>query len=127
MAPDMPDMPDMNDDRNKGIPSLRREDSPGVETCNGCAVCLSACPGLAIFVVDAVGEGATGSLSLPYEYRPLPERDELVDAVDREGEIICEARVMRVLDSKALDRTPIITIEIPRDHVMTVRHFRRRS
>lgn len=96
------------------------------EKCNGCRVCLSACPGLAIFVVDAAGSGP-GSISLPYEYRPLPEVDELVDAVDREGEPVCEARVTRVLDSKALDRTPIVTIEIPREHVMVVRHFRRRS
>ncbi len=32
------------DKKNKGIPSLRREDSPGVETCNGCAVCTLSCP-----------------------------------------------------------------------------------
>jgi len=97
------------------------------EKCNGCTVCLSACPGLAIFVVNAAGEGGMGSVSLPYEYRPLPARDERVDAVDREGEVICEARVTRVLDSKALDRTPIVTVELPREHVMDVRHFRRRS
>jgi len=97
------------------------------EKCNGCTVCLSACPGLAIFVVDASGESGRGSVSLPYEYRPLPERGDRVDAVDREGEVVCEAEVTRVLDSKALDRTPIITIEFPREHVMTVRHFRRRS
>ncbi len=98
-----------------------------VEKCNGCTVCLSACPGLAIFVVDAAGEGNIGSVSLPYEYKPLPERDERVDAVDREGGVVCEARVARILDSKALDRTPIVTIEVPREHVMTVRHLRRRS
>jgi Fe-S-cluster-containing hydrogenase component 2 len=97
------------------------------DRCNGCTVCLSACPGLAIFVVDASGEDESGSVSLPYEYRPLPEKGELVDAVDREGSIICEARVTRVLDSKSLDRTPIITIEVPRERVMAVRHFRRRS
>ena len=96
------------------------------EKCNGCTICLSACPGLAIFVVSAAGRGDTGSISLPYEYRPLPNRHELVDAVGRDGEVICEARVTRVLDSQALDRTPIITIEVPIDHVMTVRHFRRR-
>ncbi len=97
------------------------------EKCNGCRVCLSACPGLAIFVVEAAGEDGTGSVSLPYEYRPLPSTDEIVVAVDREGEVVCEARVTRVLDSKALDRTPIVTIEVPRGHVTNVRHFKRRS
>ncbi|MCD4690215.1 4Fe-4S binding protein [bacterium] len=97
------------------------------EKCNGCTICLSACPGLAIFVVDAGKESDVGTVSLPYEYRPLPSKGEQVDAVDRAGDVVCGAKVVRVRDTKALDRTPIVTIEVPRDRVMDVRHFRRRT
>ncbi len=99
------------------------------EKCNGCRVCLSACPGLAIFVVDASGEDErpTGRISVPYEYLPLPEKGESVVAVDREGVEVCEGKITRVLVSDALDRTPIVTIEIPREHLMVVRHFKRKD
>jgi len=104
-------------------------DTPSVdfEVCDGCVVCISACPGLSIFVVDASGEGDTGTVSLPYEFRPLPEVGETVTALDREGSAVGDARVTRVLSSKALDRTPIVTIEVPRSETMNVRHFTRKD
>jgi len=104
-------------------------DIPSVdhERCNGCGLCISACPGLAIFVIDASAAGESGAVMLPYEYRPLPREGEIVTALDRGGEPVCDARVTRVLSSKALDRTPIVTIEIPKSRIMEVRHFRRKD
>ena len=97
------------------------------ETCNGCGLCVSACPGLAIFVVDASGDGDTATVTLPYEYTPLPEVGEEVVALDRGGREVGAARVRRVVNTKAMDRTPAVTLEVPRELYMKVRHFRRRS
>ncbi len=97
------------------------------DLCNGCGICLSACPGLAIFAIDASGGGDTATVMLPYEYTPLPEVGERVTAVDRSGEVVCPAKVVRVLNTKAMDRTPIVSIEVPKDKVMEVRHFVRGS
>ncbi len=97
------------------------------ETCDGCGVCLSACPGLAIFGVDMSGDGATAVVRIPYEYLPLPEAGEEVIALDREGSEVGEARVTRVLNTKALDRTPIVSLEVPGETAMAVRHFRRKG
>jgi Fe-S-cluster-containing hydrogenase component 2 len=97
------------------------------DKCNGCGLCISACPGLAIFVVDAGRTDAVGIVVLPYEYLPLPEKGEIVSALDREGNTVCDARVVRVADAKALDRTPLVSIEIPQDKVMIVRHFKRKD
>ena len=36
------------------------------------------------------------------------------------------ARVTRVLNSKAMDRTPVVWLEVPRAAVMDVRHFARK-
>ncbi|MBD3348956.1 MAG: 4Fe-4S dicluster domain-containing protein [Candidatus Eisenbacteria bacterium] len=97
------------------------------EACNGCGLCVSACPGLAIFVVDASGKGDTATVMLPYEYAPLPEVGEEVTTLDRSGGKVGRARVTRVLNTEAMDRTPVVSLEVPRDQVMDVRHFARRS
>ncbi len=94
------------------------------DRCNGCGLCISACPGLAIFVVDAGRTDGVGVVVLPYEYLPLPAKSEIVSAIDREGNIVCDALVVRVADSKAFDRTPLVSIEVPQEYVMIVRHFR---
>jgi len=64
---------------------------------------------------------------MPHEFVPLPSVGETVTALDREGNAVCDAVVKRVLTAKALDRTPIVTLEVPAEHAMTVRHFRRRA
>lgn len=97
------------------------------DACDGCGICLSACPGLSVFAVDASRKDGKATVMLPYEFLPLPAVGDEVTALDREGEAVCGARVTRVLSSKALDRTPIVSIEVPREHAMTVRHFRRKG
>jgi Fe-S-cluster-containing hydrogenase component 2 len=97
------------------------------DLCDGCGVCISACPGLAIFAVDVSGEGDLGTVSLPYEFLPLPAVGDRVVTLDREGAAVGEARVVRVLTSKALDRTPIVTLELPKADAMVVRHLTRKG
>ena len=63
------------------------------EKCRGCGLCLSKCPGLAIFLVDAAQPDGTALVALPYEYLPLPEPGATVDATDREGRFVVKAVV----------------------------------
>jgi Fe-S-cluster-containing hydrogenase component 2 len=94
------------------------------ETCDGCGVCVSACPGLAIFVLDMSLEGDDATVSIPYEYTPLPEVGDAVVTLSREGEEVGRGIVKRVLNSRVLDRTPIVTLTVPKGDAMSVRHFR---
>lgn len=96
------------------------------DLCNGCGVCISKCPGLAIFVIDSNYSDAEALVMLPYEFIPLPEVGEAVDALDREGCPVAEARVVKVLSSKAFDRTSVISLAVPKGKEMDVRSFRRR-
>ncbi len=97
------------------------------ELCNGCGLCISECPGLAIFVVDDTFAEEEGLVKMPYEYLPLPDREEEVNGVDTEGRIVCPARVVRVQNTKALDRTPVVWLAVPREYLMQVRSFTRKG
>ena len=94
------------------------------ELCNGCGLCISKCPGLAIFVIDKYYSENEGLVMLPYEFIPLPKKGGIVDGLDRRGKKVCNAKVVRVLNKKAQDRTAIISIIVPRELVMDVRNIR---
>jgi Pyruvate/2-oxoacid:ferredoxin oxidoreductase delta subunit len=42
--------------------------------CNGCTICVSRCPGLAIFVIDEKYSEAESAVTMPYEFLPLPQK-----------------------------------------------------
>lgn len=85
------------------------------ENCVGCGVCLGKCPGLAIMLVDGSKSEEFINMSIPYEMLPVPEKGDMVRGLDREGNYLGEVQVVRVLNSKSLDRTLVITLEVPRD------------
>ena len=91
--------------------------------CIGCGVCITKCPGLAIFVVDKSKEMAR--VSFPFEDLPLPETGETGRAVDRAGQYVCDAKVIRVNNAAANDCTPVVTIEVPKELGDDVRSIRR--
>ena len=93
------------------------------DKCTGCGLCIPVCPGLAIFVVDMTYSDREATLQLPYEFLPLPEKGEMVTALDREGRAVCSARVVNVRNPKKFDHTPVITIAVPKDQAMNVRNI----
>ncbi len=95
-----------------------------VAKCNACGLCLTHCPGLALFVINADYSENEVEISLPYEFLPLPEKGALVDAVDRGGDFVCKATVSKVLTAKRFDRKSIISLVVDREYGDRVRHFR---
>lgn len=92
--------------------------------CNGCALCVSNCPGLAIMVVDMTYSQEEALIKIPYEFLPLPKAGEIVKGLDREGNAISDVKVVKVLNSKALDKTPIISVAVNKEFVKQVRNIR---
>ena len=97
------------------------------DKCNGCGVCIANCPGLAIFLIDKTCEDGKASVGLPYEFLPLPEEGEIVDLLNRAGEVCGDGEIIKVRNAKAQDRTPVVFLSVDRDLAMEVRFFERKN
>lgn len=100
-------------------------DQPQVnyDLCNGCAICVANCPGLAIFVVDETYSQEEALVKIPYEFSPLPPEGSRVVALDRVGEPVGEAVVVRVQNPSAFDRTAVIHLCVPKILSHSVRNI----
>ena len=92
------------------------------DKCTGCGICISSCPGLAIFVIDMNYSEEKSLIKLPHEMLPLPEKGEDVYALDRAGSVLGKAKVVRVLKIK--NKTNIISLEVPKSMAMKVRSIK---
>lgn len=92
--------------------------------CHGCGLCISRCPGLAIFVVDASYSATEALIMLPYEYLPLPAVRDSVEALDRGGRFVCQARVVKVDRAARNDGTTVVTLAVPKENMHKIRNFR---
>ncbi|MEL7623969.1 MAG: 4Fe-4S binding protein [Clostridiales bacterium] len=84
------------------------------EKCTGCGACVAACPGLAIFTVNMAYSETEAAVAFPYEYRPLPAKNDLVEAVDREGKVVSRGRVLDIKMPKAFKQTAVVTLAVPK-------------
>lgn len=89
--------------------------------CTGCGVCISSCPGLAIFVLSLNYTDELALVSFPFEFFPLPKVGEEVSTIDREGRTVCKGKVVKILNKSKQDRTPVVSISIPKKYALVVR------
>lgn len=83
------------------------------EKCIGCGLCVAQCPGQACFLVDMSHE-EYDTVTLPYEYYPLPEKDQEVYGLSRDGKYVIKAVVVRIVLTKKNDRTAVIEVKVPK-------------
>jgi len=93
-------------------------------TCIGCGLCVSACPGQAIFLLDESYAPGYASITLPYEFYPLPPIGSKGYALNRSGQIVCDAEVIDLKTTKAFDKTHLLTITVPVEMAMEARFFK---
>lgn len=95
------------------------------DKCTGCGLCVANCPGLAIFVLDKSAADGTGTVDFPFEYLPLPQKGDIVDAVNRGGEFVCKGTVMAITKAKNYGGTAVIRLKVPVEYVDEVRSMKR--
>jgi len=95
--------------------------------CIDCGMCVASCSGQAIFLVDEdAGEGQA-TVTFPYEFLPLPEKGDIGIALNRKGEALCEAKIVKVKTSKAFDHTALVTMAVPQEQAMSARFYRKEN
>lgn len=94
------------------------------QECIGCGMCVASCSGQAIFLVNEECEPGFASITLPYEFLPLPSKGEKGYGLSRSGERICEAQVIDVKSVPAFDHTNLLTIKVPKDMAMKARFYK---
>lgn len=94
------------------------------DACTGCSLCVSACPGLAIMVVDGSKSEDMVIFRIPYEFRPLPEEGEVVEGLDRAGASLGPVRILKVQNLPYQDKTPILHVEVPIEHLYAFRNIK---
>ncbi len=94
------------------------------DTCTGCGVCIAACPGLALFVVDMTYSETEALVKLPFEFLPVPEEGQFVCGLDRAGNELGWFEVVRVLPGRKENKTYTISLAVPKELAMEVRNIR---
>ena len=94
------------------------------DRCTGCGLCIPACPGLAIFVVDLSYAEDRAVVRLPYEFLPLPQKGQAVEGLNRKGQMVTKGRIIKVVNPKKNDRTPVVWVAVPKKVAMDVRAIR---
>ncbi len=95
------------------------------EKCTGCGLCVANCPGLAITMIDKSKSADHATVDFPFEYLPLPAVGDTVQAVGRDGQVVCEGVVLSVKRLKVYDGTTVVSMQVPMDHADQVVSMKR--
>ena len=86
---------------------------------------MASCPGLAITIVNESLSEGEGSVDFPFEYLPLPESGDVVEAVNREGRVVCSGTVLSVKKPASYSGTAVVSLKVPLEYVDEVRSMKR--
>lgn len=92
--------------------------------CINCGMCVASCSGQAIFLVNEDCGDGSATVTLPYEFLPLPKPGQKGVALGRNGQKVCEATVVEAKSSKAYDKTNLLTIKVPKEYSWRARFFK---
>lgn len=92
--------------------------------CINCGMCVASCSGQAIFLVDEDCGDGSATVTIPYEFLPLPEVGTKGYGLGRNGEKICDASVVSVKSVNAYDHTNLLTMRVPKKYAMSARFFK---
>jgi Fe-S-cluster-containing hydrogenase component 2 len=91
------------------------------DKCTGCGLCISACPGLAIFAIDLTYSEKKALVQLPHEFLSLPEKGATVTCFNHEGRDVSDGKVMKVSNPRSNDRTPVVSVAVDKEFAQEVR------
>lgn len=101
-------------------------DIPSVDwdKCTGCGLCVAACPGLAVFVIDETVSETECLIAMPFEFSPLPAKGSSIRLLDRFGIDLGPGSVERVIAGKKPEGTPVVWVRGHKEYSLVARNFR---
>ncbi|GAB6146857.1 FAD-dependent oxidoreductase [Desulfocicer niacini] len=106
-------------DRMTDLPTINHN-----AQCTGCGMCVAACPGQAIFLVDETYNDEEVLIGIPYEFYPLPVAGDEGSLTNRAGEKVGTGKIVRTQKTKGMDGTAVLWISAPKELSMTARFFK---
>ncbi|QTA37133.1 FAD-dependent oxidoreductase [Thermosipho ferrireducens] len=91
------------------------------DKCIGCGICVTKCPGLAIFLIQEFEKSSI--VGIPYEFE-LPDENEKVILLDKNGNEIGYGKVEKIVKNNRF-HTHIVFLNIPKGFENDVRHFKK--
>jgi len=91
------------------------------DKCNGCGICIGACPGLAVFVVDESYSEQEALVMIPWEFLPVPEEGSTVKGLNREGHAVAPVTVKKVRYAGENNNTHILTLVAAKEFAHDIR------
>ncbi len=92
------------------------------EKCVGCGICVTKCPGLAIFMYKKDEDGYS-VIGIPYEESYIPKKGEKVIGLNKEGKQLCECTVENITINNK-EKTHIVYLKVEDKYVDEVRYFK---
>lgn len=93
------------------------------DKCTGCGICVYSCPGLAIFTVQEFENNLIYKIA--YEFIPYPIVGEEVYAINRNGDIISKAIIIKVQISPRQDKTVLLHVKLDKKYLYEFSTIRR--
>lgn len=91
--------------------------------CINCGMCVASCSGQAIFLVNEDCGDGSATITIPYEFLPLPKIGAKGYGLARDGVKLCSAEVVSVKSVNAFDHTNLLTMRVPKEYAMKARFF----
>lgn len=76
-------------------PEINQMPSIDNSICTGCGICINACPGRAIRLVQYNYNSTSSRLVLPYEFLPEPSINSDLELMDSDGVTVCIGKVLK--------------------------------
>lgn len=95
------------------------------DKCTGCGICVFNCPGLAIFTVQKKDDYLL--YKIPYEFVPYPLVGDIMNAVNRSGEVIGDCEITKVQITDKQDKTALLHVKVNREFLYEFITVRRKS
>ena len=94
------------------------------DNCNGCGICIGACPGLAIFVIDETYSDQEALVTIPWEFLPVPEEGSTVQGLNRSGDAVASVKVVKVRPSAKKNGASNISLAVKKKLAYDIRSIR---